>query len=67
MSGHEFPVFPQASEDARALLARLYRDIGVSAVADALQLHREPEADLDGQARQTLASLHEQSRAIRAA
>ena len=67
MSGHEFPIFPQASEDARALLARLYRDIGVSAVAAALHLDREPEAELGGHARETLASLHEQSRAIRAA
>jgi hypothetical protein len=29
---------PVATEDARALLARLYREIGVSAVAAALQL-----------------------------
>jgi hypothetical protein len=29
MSGLDFPVFPQVTEDARALLARLYREIGV--------------------------------------
>ncbi len=42
---------PQAKEDARALLARLYREIGISAVSAALQLQdlpateRKPTAD----------------------
>ena len=33
---------PQAKEDARALLARLYREIGISAVSAALQLQDLP-------------------------
>jgi hypothetical protein len=36
---------PAAKEDARALLARLYREIGVSAVAAALQVSHLPEAE----------------------
>jgi hypothetical protein len=67
MSGHEFPVFPHPAEDARALLARLYREIGVSAVAAALDLGDAPEATLGGKARETLASLQGQSRRILAA
>jgi hypothetical protein len=35
---------PQATQDARDLLARLYREIGISAVAAALQMRNEPEA-----------------------
>ena len=39
MSEFELPKpMPAAKEDARALLARLYREIGVSAVAAALQV-----------------------------
>jgi len=67
MSGHDFPVFPQAAEDARALLARLYREIGVSAVAEALDLEHAPEAQRARDARATLASLQEQGRDILAA
>ena len=36
---------PQAKEDARALLARLYREIGVSAVAAALHLQDMPQTE----------------------
>jgi hypothetical protein len=42
---------PPASEDARALLMRLYREIGIAAVAAALQVpareptHRRPSVD----------------------
>jgi len=36
---------PAAKEDARALLARLYREIGVSAVAAALQVSHLPETE----------------------
>ncbi|MDB5642277.1 MAG: hypothetical protein JWN07_1594 [Hyphomicrobiales bacterium] len=52
----EFPSFPPAVEDARALLARLYREIGVTAVAAALDLSdvAEPAA-----ARAALDTLHE--------
>ena len=32
------PASPAKSEDARALLARLYREIGIAAVAAALQV-----------------------------
>jgi hypothetical protein len=64
MSGLDFPVFPQATEDARALLARLYREIGVSAVAVALDLDQAPEGQ---EAHETLASLLEQNRRVRAA
>jgi hypothetical protein len=67
MSGHDFPVFPQATEDARALLARLYREIGVSAVAVALNVDHAQEAKLGREAQERLASLHEQSRRILAA
>ncbi len=67
MSGHDFPVFPQANEDARALLARLYREIGVSAVAVALHLEQAPEAKRGQEASATLASLLEQGRRVRAA
>ncbi len=35
---------PPATEDARALLARLYREIGISAVSAALDMREEPEA-----------------------
>ena len=35
---------PQATQDARDLLERLYREIGISAVAAALQLREIPEA-----------------------
>jgi hypothetical protein len=38
------PVAPQPKQDARDLLARLYREIGVSAVAAALDLD-EPEVE----------------------
>jgi hypothetical protein len=34
---------PQATKDARDLLERLYREIGISAVAAALQLRDIPE------------------------
>jgi N-methylhydantoinase A/oxoprolinase/acetone carboxylase beta subunit len=44
MSDFEFASFHAATEDARALLARLYREIGVSAVAAALNLDHEREA-----------------------
>jgi hypothetical protein len=37
---------PHATEDARALLARLYHEIGTSAVAAALQMCEAPEANL---------------------
>jgi hypothetical protein len=36
---------PQAKEDARALLARLYREIGISAVSAALQLQDLPATE----------------------
>lgn len=46
MSEFELPKpMPAAKEDARALLARLYREIGVSAVAAALQLSNQPEQE----------------------
>ena len=46
MSEFELPKpMPAAKEDARALLARLYREIGVSAVATALQLNNLPEPE----------------------
>lgn len=67
MSGHDFPVFPQATEDARALLARLYREIGVSAVAGALDLDHAPEVNIGQEARETLARILEQNRRILAA
>jgi hypothetical protein len=67
MSGHDFPAFPQATEDARALLARLYREIGVSAVAVALDLDHAPEAKLGREDHETLAGLLEQDRRVRAA
>lgn len=35
-----------ATQDARALLARLYREIGISAVTAALQLRDVPEPEL---------------------
>jgi len=47
MSSFEFAperVPPQPTQDARDLLARLYREIGVSAVAAALDI-REPQAE----------------------
>jgi hypothetical protein len=34
---------PQATKDARDLLERLYREIGISAVAAALQLRDTPD------------------------
>lgn len=37
---------PQATQDARDLLARLYREIGISAVTAALQLRDLPEPEL---------------------
>ena len=37
---------PQATQDARELLARLYREIGISAVTAALQLRDAPEPEL---------------------
>lgn len=67
MSASKFPVFPQPAEDARALLARLYREIGVSAVAAALQVDDAPEAQRARKVRETLAAIREQSRRIRAA
>jgi hypothetical protein len=36
---------PEATQDARALLARLYREIGISAVTEALQLRDLPEPE----------------------
>jgi len=46
MSEFELPKpMPAAKEDARALLARLYREIGVSAVAAALQVSHLPETE----------------------
>ena len=46
MSEFELPKpIPAAKEDARALLARLYREIGVSAVAAALQVSHLPETE----------------------
>ncbi len=36
---------PQAKEDARALLARLYREIGISAVSAALHLQDLPTTE----------------------
>ena len=39
------PPMPQAKEDARALLARLYREIGISAVAAALHLQDVPATE----------------------
>jgi tRNA(Ile)-lysidine synthase TilS/MesJ len=46
MSEVELPqTKPQATEDARALLARLYREIGVSAVAAALHLQDMPQTE----------------------
>lgn len=45
MSENEISKPPSgAPEDARALLARLYREIGISAVTAALQLTDLPEA-----------------------
>ena len=47
MSSSEFSperVPPQPTQDARDLLARLYREIGISAVAAALDL-RDPKAE----------------------
>ena len=47
MSSSEFSperVPPQPTQDARDLLARLYREIGISAVAAALEI-REPKAE----------------------
>ncbi len=44
MSEFEFPSFPQPTEDARALLERLYREIGVAAVAAALEIDVPREA-----------------------
>ena len=67
MSGFEFPVFPKAPEDARALLARLYREIGVSAVAAALEVEAAPDAQRARQARETLARLREEQKRILAA
>jgi hypothetical protein len=49
---------PEATQDARALLARLYREIGISAVTEALQLRDAPEPELKAQAsNETPASL----------
>ena len=41
---------PQATQDARELLARLYREIGISAVTAALQLRDVPEPELKASA-----------------
>jgi hypothetical protein len=57
MSDFEFPTFSQPTEDARALLARLYRDIGVFAVATALDLDQAPEAPRAADIRQALSML----------
>jgi hypothetical protein len=57
MSDFQFNTFPAATEDARALLARLYREIGVSAVAAALDLEIATEAP----SRETLATLQQQA------
>ena len=46
MSEFELPqTMPQAKEDARALLARLYREIGISAVSAALHLQDVPATE----------------------
>jgi hypothetical protein len=57
MPNFEFTSFPEAKEDARALLARLYREIGVSAVAAALDLDIAPVAP----SREAIASLQQQA------
>ena len=46
-SPHQGPLQAEPREDARDLLARLYREIGISAVAAALSISigREPEHD----------------------
>lgn len=67
MSRSDLPAFTPPTEDARALLARLYREIGVSAVATALQLEDAPEAQRTRKARETLAKIQEATRRILAA
>lgn len=65
MTDFEFPAFPPATEDARALLARLYREIGVSAVAAALDLEDAPESPgTSGVARAALITLHEKIKGL---
>jgi hypothetical protein len=61
MSEFEFPTFTQPTEDARALLARLTRDIGVFAVAAALDLDQAPEAPRAADIRQALSMLDRQA------
>lgn len=61
MSEFEFPTFTQPTEDARALLARLYRDIGVFAVAVALDLDQAPEAPRAADIRQAMSLLDDQA------
>ena len=60
MNEFDYPIFQPAPEDARALLARLYREIGVSAVAAALELEDAPESPgTSAVARAALITLHE--------
>ena len=61
MSEFEFPSFSQPTEDARALLARLYREIGLSAIAMALDLTEAPEAPHADDVRHALMTLSEKA------